>query len=91
MAWQALMAREKELSCPLLRELFADPVITGCCGRTCSWGPLRQAFEQSLACPFCQARGVGVHENRDIARLVELHRSERLAFEGVATSPADVT
>ncbi|GMF47487.1 unnamed protein product [Phytophthora fragariaefolia] len=79
-----LMEREKVLTCPLSHELFHEPVVTECCGKTASWEYLRRAFSQTSMCPFCNAKEDWVHRNSDMATLVELHRSERSALRGFA-------
>lgn len=75
--WCGLKEREKVLTCPISHKLFDEPVVTGCCGTTFSWEPLRQIFSQTSLCPCCHAPEGWVHRNPDMATLVELHRSER--------------
>ncbi|KAJ8576238.1 hypothetical protein ON010_g2974 [Phytophthora cinnamomi] len=72
-----LAQREAVLTCPISLELFANPVVTTCCGKTFSSDGLRQALRRSSLCPFCRASDVLFCPNRDVAKLVELHRAER--------------
>ncbi|GMF18914.1 unnamed protein product [Phytophthora lilii] len=72
-----LMEREGVLTCPISLELFEFPVVTGCCGKTFSSEALRQALSRSPLCPFCRERLASTHPNRDMTKLVELHRVER--------------
>ncbi|KAG7375826.1 hypothetical protein PHYPSEUDO_015148 [Phytophthora pseudosyringae] len=72
-----LLECEKGLLCPITLELLEFPVVTGCCGKTFSSEGLRQALRQNPLCPFCRERLSSTHPNRDVAKLVELHRSER--------------
>ncbi|CAI5714376.1 unnamed protein product [Hyaloperonospora brassicae] len=92
---EILAGREAALTCPISLDLFEDPVVTTCCGKTFSSGVLHQALRRSNYCPFCRAHNVSTHTNRDMANLVELHRAERLVLglpESVATSaPAATT
>ena len=92
---EILAGREAALTCPISLDLFEDPVVTTCCGKTFSSGVLHQALRRSNYCPFCRAHNVSTHTNRDMANLVELHRAERLVLgfpESVATSaPAAAT
>jgi hypothetical protein len=72
-----LAEREGVLTCPISLELFDNPVVTECCGKTFSSSGLRQALMRSSTCPFCRQRVKVFHANRDVAMLVELHRAER--------------
>ncbi|ETK95015.1 hypothetical protein L915_02023 [Phytophthora nicotianae] len=72
-----LLEREKVLICPITLELFDFPVVTGCCGKTFSSEGLRQAIRQNPLCPFCRGQLFSTHPNRDVAKLVEIHRRER--------------
>uniref|UniRef100_A0AAV1TBR7 RING-type domain-containing protein n=1 Tax=Peronospora matthiolae TaxID=2874970 RepID=A0AAV1TBR7_9STRA len=84
-----LLERETVLTCPISLDLFEDPVVTTCCGKTFSSGVLRQALRRNNFCPFCRAHNVSTHANRDMSTLVELHRTECLMLglpETVATS-----
>ncbi|KAF4038690.1 hypothetical protein GN244_ATG09218 [Phytophthora infestans] len=72
-----LLEREKVLICPITLELFDFPVVTGCCGKTFSSEGLRQAIRQNPLCPFCRGKLLSSHPNRDVAKLVEIHRRER--------------
>ncbi|KAK1940685.1 hypothetical protein P3T76_008136 [Phytophthora citrophthora] len=72
-----LTEREAVLTCPISLDLFENPVVTTCCGKTFSSEALSQALRQSPQCPVCRAYGVSTHANRDIANLVEIHRTER--------------
>ncbi|EGZ09873.1 hypothetical protein PHYSODRAFT_305247 [Phytophthora sojae] len=72
-----LMEREAVLTCPISLELFEDPVVTECCGKTFSSDAWSQARRRSLFCGFCRSPNASVHANRDVAKLVELHRAER--------------
>ncbi|GMF61670.1 unnamed protein product [Phytophthora fragariaefolia] len=72
-----LMEREAVLTCPISLDLFEDPVMTECCGKTFSSEALTQALTQNSQCPVCRSRTVAIHVNRDMANLVELHRIER--------------
>ncbi|KAE9348034.1 hypothetical protein PF008_g7543 [Phytophthora fragariae] len=74
---QSLMEREGLLTCPISLELFEFPVLTGCCGKTFSAKALRQAVNQSPLCPFCRGQLASTNANRDMTKLVELHRRER--------------
>ncbi|KAE9334945.1 hypothetical protein PR003_g13258 [Phytophthora rubi] len=82
---QSLMEREGLLTCPISLELFEFPVLTGCCGKTFSAKALRQAVNQSPLCPFCRGQLVSTNANRDMTKLVELHRRERSVLVGEAT------
>ncbi|KAG3193789.1 hypothetical protein PC128_g9933 [Phytophthora cactorum] len=75
-----LLEREKVLICPITLELFDVPVVTGCCGKTFSSEGLRQAIKQNPLCPFCRGKLSSTHPNRDVAKLVELHRRERFVL-----------
>ncbi|CAI5739722.1 unnamed protein product [Peronospora farinosa] len=70
--------REAALTCPISLDLFEDPVITTCCGKTFSSDALKRALEQNHQCPVCRSYTITVCENRDIANLVELHSTELL-------------
>ncbi|GMF61669.1 unnamed protein product [Phytophthora fragariaefolia] len=72
-----LAQREGVLTCPISLELFADPVVTKCCGKTFSSNGLRQALMQRSVCPFCRSTRVSYCPNRDVAKLVVFHRAER--------------
>ncbi|OWZ07992.1 hypothetical protein PHMEG_00019539 [Phytophthora megakarya] len=82
-----LTERERVLTCPISLELFDDPVVTECCGKTFSSGDLRQALQRNSRCPFCRGSRVAFHQNRDLAKLVELHRTER-SILGLPELPA---
>lgn len=77
---QNLDQRESLLTCPISLELFKDPVTTNCCGKSFSSAALKQALAQNHQCPMCRARNVSAHPSRDVAALVELHRSEKLVL-----------
>ncbi|CAI5708241.1 unnamed protein product [Peronospora effusa] len=70
--------REAALTCPISLDLFEDPVITTCCGKTFSSDALKRALGQNHQCPVCRSYTITVCENRDIANLVELHSTELL-------------
>ncbi|KAF1792400.1 Zinc finger, RING/FYVE/PHD-type [Phytophthora cactorum] len=72
-----LTEREAALTCPISLDLFENPVLTTCCGKTFSSEALTQALRRNPHCPVCRAHRVSTHANRDVANLVELHRSER--------------
>ncbi|KAG3007807.1 hypothetical protein PC120_g16604 [Phytophthora cactorum] len=72
-----LTEREAALTCPISLDLFENPVLTTCCGKTFSSEALTQALRRNPHCPVCRAHRVSTHSNRDVANLVELHRSER--------------
>ncbi|ETP25003.1 hypothetical protein F441_02089 [Phytophthora nicotianae CJ01A1] len=72
-----LTERETALTCPISLDLFENPVLTTCCGKTFSSEALTQALKRNVQCPVCRAHRVLTHANRDMANLVELHRSER--------------
>ncbi|RLN98315.1 hypothetical protein BBJ28_00007998 [Nothophytophthora sp. Chile5] len=78
---QALADRETILTCPIAFDLFEEPVTTECCGKTFSEEALLEAGERDTRCPFCRAHAFRTHPTRDIAKLVELHRSERAALD----------
>ncbi|KAF4137342.1 Zinc-finger of the MIZ type in Nse subunit [Phytophthora infestans] len=86
--------RETALTCPISLDLFENPVLTTCCGRTFSSEALTQALRRNPQCPVCRAHRVLTHANRDVANLVELHRSQRsllgLSENTAATSSATV-
>ncbi|KAG7379495.1 hypothetical protein PHYBOEH_011925 [Phytophthora boehmeriae] len=71
-----LQQREAILTCPISLDLFDDPVTTACCGKTFSSEPLHHAMARNLQCPVCRSRNITSIRNRDMAALVELHRSE---------------
>ncbi|EGZ09880.1 hypothetical protein PHYSODRAFT_338597 [Phytophthora sojae] len=48
-----LAQREGVLTCPISLELFVDPVVTMCCGKTFSSEALRRKLLRSSLCPFC--------------------------------------
>ncbi|KAG7395743.1 hypothetical protein PHYBOEH_003273 [Phytophthora boehmeriae] len=73
---RSLAQRENFLTCPISLDLFDDPVTTNCCGKTFSSAALLEALARNPACPICRADRVSVVPNRDIAALVELHKSE---------------
>ncbi|KAF1783244.1 Zinc finger, RING/FYVE/PHD-type [Phytophthora cactorum] len=75
-----LLEREKVLICPITLELFDFPVVTGCSAKTFSSEGLRQAIKQNPLCPFCRGKLSSTHPNRDVAKLVELHRRERFVL-----------
>ncbi|KAG7382276.1 hypothetical protein PHYPSEUDO_005064 [Phytophthora pseudosyringae] len=85
-----LTEREAVLTCPISLDLFENPVLTTCCGKTFSSEALAQALRRNPQCPVCRAHRVATHANRDVANLVELHRSERsvlgLSENAAATS-----
>jgi len=86
-----LMEREAVLTCPISLELFESPVVTECCGKSFSSETLAQAGRHSSTCPFCRSHGVVAHPNRDVEKLVELHRAERQVLglqEVAAPNPA---
>ncbi|GMF18913.1 unnamed protein product [Phytophthora lilii] len=68
---------EAALTCPISLDLFENPVVTECCGKTFSSEALRQALRRNLKCPICRSHRVSSHANRDMDNLVELHRTER--------------
>ncbi|POM63338.1 LOW QUALITY PROTEIN: Hypothetical protein PHPALM_21284 [Phytophthora palmivora] len=72
-----LIERESVLTCPISLDLFEDPVLTTCCGKTFSSEALAQALRRNPQCPVCRAYRVSSHANRDMANMVELHRTER--------------
>jgi hypothetical protein len=75
-----LSEREAALTCPISLELYENPVVTECCGKTFSSAALSEAMRRNAQCPVCRSYGVGTHVNRDMANLVELHRAERSAL-----------
>ncbi|KAG7382275.1 hypothetical protein PHYPSEUDO_005063 [Phytophthora pseudosyringae] len=88
---RSLLEREAVLTCPISLDLFENPVVTKCCGKTFSAEALEQARRCSSFCPFCRSRRVKAYPNRDVEKLVELHRSERSVLgmsEAAAPSPA---
>ncbi|CAI5744103.1 unnamed protein product [Peronospora destructor] len=70
--------REAALTCPISLDLFEDPVITTCCGKTFSSDALKRALGQNRQCPVCRSYTITVCDNRDMANLVELHSTELL-------------
>ncbi|EEY69899.1 uncharacterized protein PITG_06420 [Phytophthora infestans T30-4] len=47
--------RETALTCPISLDLFENPVLTTCCGRTFSSEALTQALRRNPQCPVCRA------------------------------------
>ncbi|CAH0480113.1 unnamed protein product [Peronospora belbahrii] len=72
-----LIKREAALTCPISLDLFEDPVLTTCCGKTFSSEALTRALRQDHRCPVCREYRITTRANRDMANLVELHRTER--------------
>ncbi|KAI9916145.1 hypothetical protein PsorP6_016957 [Peronosclerospora sorghi] len=88
---QIMSERELMLTCPISLDLFEDPVLTTCCGKTFSSEPLDQALRRNYQCPFCRSDDVDTHANLDMANLVELHRTERSLQDSVDARPQTVT
>jgi hypothetical protein len=72
-----VVEREVVLTCPISLELFENPVVTECCGKTFSSEALVLAGRRSSACPFCRSHQVQAHPNQHVEKLVDLHRAER--------------
>ncbi|KAL3672827.1 hypothetical protein V7S43_002115 [Phytophthora oleae] len=72
-----LAEREAVLTCPISLDLFENPVVTTCCGKTFSSEALSQALSQNPQCPVCRAYRISTYASRDMANLVEIHRMER--------------
>ncbi|KAE9041138.1 hypothetical protein PR002_g4613 [Phytophthora rubi] len=51
-----LREREAALTCPISLDLFENPVVTECCGRTFSSEALTQALRRNSQCPVCRSR-----------------------------------
>ncbi|KAG7395747.1 hypothetical protein PHYBOEH_003277 [Phytophthora boehmeriae] len=81
-----LAQREAILTCPISLDLFNNPVTTDCCGKTFSEAVLTQALARNPVCPVCRDDYVSSYPSRDLAALVELHRSESVVL-GVTSAP----
>ncbi|KAG1709287.1 hypothetical protein DVH05_019930 [Phytophthora capsici] len=77
MVRRILDEQEAVLTCPIAYELFENPVVTECCGKTFSSEALSQVLRANHRCPVCRAGRVKTHPSRDIANLVEIHKSDR--------------
>ncbi|KAE8977319.1 hypothetical protein PR001_g25163 [Phytophthora rubi] len=86
-----LREREAALTCPISLDLFENPVVTECCGRTFSSEALTQALRRNSQCPVCRSRRVTSHASRDMANLVELHRNERVLLGLTDNAAANAT
>ncbi|KAF4137341.1 hypothetical protein GN958_ATG13471 [Phytophthora infestans] len=75
--------REAAMTCPISRDLFVDPVVTECCGKTLSSQALMQSLKRSSVCPLCSESDVRIHPNHDMSILVQLHRSEYSMLDNV--------
>ncbi|EGZ09871.1 hypothetical protein PHYSODRAFT_564312 [Phytophthora sojae] len=53
-----LTEREAALTCPISLDLFENPVVTECCGKTFSSEALNQALRRNSQCPVCRAHRV---------------------------------
>ncbi|KAF4137339.1 Zinc-finger of the MIZ type in Nse subunit [Phytophthora infestans] len=66
--------QEAALTCPISYELFENPVVTECCGKTFSREALTEVLRWNPHCPMCRAPVVRTHSSRDVANLVEIYR-----------------
>lgn len=77
------MTNPTNLQCPILHDLFEDPVSLPCCGRAVSRTPLIVALNIDPRCPICRG-DVGAFDpvtaptSRDLAYLVEEARNSSL-------------
>ncbi|ETP40065.1 hypothetical protein F442_12527 [Phytophthora nicotianae P10297] len=69
--------QEAALTCPISYELFENPVVTACCGKTFSSEALTEVLRWDPRCPVCRTPGVRTHASRDMSNLVELYRKQR--------------
>ncbi|KAG2784064.1 hypothetical protein JG687_00001543 [Phytophthora cactorum] len=74
---QILDEQEAALTCPISYELFDNPVVTECCGKTFSSGALTEVLRWNPQCPVCRARAVRTHASRDMTNLVDLYQKQR--------------
>ncbi|KAL3672823.1 hypothetical protein V7S43_002112 [Phytophthora oleae] len=81
MVRRILDEQEAVLTCPIAYELFENPVVTECCGKTFSSEALTQVLRANHRCPVCRSARVKTHPSRDMANLVEVHKSDRSVLE----------